>query len=552
MSTRKDSLPIRKILGVVLATLGLLLPVLLDFNGLDRIGQLSLGIFFMAACLWIFEPIPIWSTSLLVIFSQVILLSKEGPHFQLSQPETVQMQLVEDARAETGEVFSVPSSALGENGQLALLDEASGTLRHVTVKILQHEDESALVSAGDLQQGELAVVDRDHWKMSYEPLSYQQFYNTMANRIIILFLGGFFLAAGAVKYGLDKNLTALMLRLFGTRSSNVVLGLLVATGVLSAFMSNTATTAMMITVVLPILTQLDADDRLRIAVALAIPCGANIGGIATPIGTPPNAVVLSALAKNGYNISFAEWMVIALPLVIIMMFLTWRILLLMFPAKTDRLTLQLSGGWSRAPKAILCYAIFGITVLLWVTDKLHGVSSYAVAFVPIALMPMFGIIEKADLKRFAWDVLWLMSGGIALGISMQLGPAEWLISLVDWSAFSSFGIILVLGLVAYLVANVISHTVAATILMPIAISIGTSGAVVGDFNLTLACVTVGIMVSFSMLLPISTPPNAIAMSTGMLETRHLMRVGIVVGVLGYILSALFGYFVWGALLPLPA
>jgi sodium-dependent dicarboxylate transporter 2/3/5 len=306
---------------------------------------------------------------------------------------------------------------------------------------------------------------------------------------------------------------------------------------------------MMITVVLPIISQLDKDDRMRIAVALAIPCGANIGGIATPIGTPPNAVVLSALAKQGITISFAEWLLIALPLVVVMMFITWRLLLWMFPAKQASLTLQLQGGWSRAPKAIATYVIFALTVLLWVTDKLHGVSSYLVAFVPIAMMPLCGIIGKADLGKFSWDVLWLMAGDIALGITMQLGPAEWMIGLVDWSLFSAFAIILALGAVAYLVANIISHTVAATILMPIAVSIGGTAAVGSDFNLVLACVTVGIMVSFSMLLPISTPPNAIAMSTGMIESRHLMRIGVWVGAIGYLLSALCGYFFWAHILP---
>ncbi|MCH6258558.1 DASS family sodium-coupled anion symporter [Puniceicoccaceae bacterium K14] len=539
----------RKMFGLILSVAGLLMPIFFDIQGLDFVGEISLGIFVMAACLWIFEPIPIWATSLLVIFSQILLLSKEGPVYLFSNPDYIALEESVSQGEDMESLFAVPSEAL-EDEHLLLYDEEKRTVSSLEVDIIE-DNGSIWISSEELAPGALIVIEKDHWKVTHEPIGFQNFYNTLAHKIIVLFLGGFFLAAGAVKFGLDKNLTRLMLRLFGTKSSFVVLGLLVATGVLSAFMSNTATTAMMITVVLPIISQLDTGDKLKMAVALAIPCGANIGGIATPIGTPPNAVVLSALSKQGFTIPFGDWVVLAFPIVAIMMFITWRLLLIFFPPKSKRLELKLEGGWNKSPKAIACYAIFGLTVLLWVTDKLHGVSSYMVAFLPIALMPLFGIIEKSDIKKFSWDVLWLMSGGIALGISMKLGPAEWLISLVDWSAFGAFGIIMVLGLVAYLVANVVSHTVAATILMPIAISLGTSGGTSTDFNYILACVTVGIMVSFSMLLPISTPPNAIAMSTGMIESKHLMRIGAVVGLIGYLLASLFGYFLWEGMLPKP-
>ncbi len=461
----------KKIIGMVLAVLGLLIPILIDINGLTYAGEIALGIFFMAAILWISEAVPIWSTSLLVIFLQVLLLSNK----------------------------------------------------------------SLLLNEGNLE--------------GFAPPPYQTFYNSMASTIIILFLGGFYLAAAAVKYGLDKNLTRMMLKLFGTRSSNVVLGLLISTATLSAFMSNTATAAMMITVVLPIIANLKADDPLRIGVAMAIPCGANIGGIATPIGTPPNAVVLGALAEQGVTISFAQWMMIAVPIVVVVLFITWRALLIIFPPQSKQLDLSIESGWNTSPLAIATYIIFGLTVLLWVTDKIHGISSSIVAFLPIASMSLLGIITKGDLKTFSWDVLWLMAGGLSLGISMRYGPAEWLIGLVDWTMFGPVIVVCLLGFIGYILSNLISNTVAATILVPIAITMGMSGAVGQTFNWILASIVVGMMVSFSMLLPISTPPNAIAMSTGMIETKHMTRIGVVVGVVGYLLSILFGLFVWKHFIP---
>lgn len=459
----------------MLAVLALILPILFDIGGpnLTFPGEIALGIFLMAAILWISEAVPIWSTSLLVIGLQVILLS----------------------------------------------------------------DQSLLLNQTHLD--------------AYPAYGYRDFYANLAHPIIILFLGGFFLAAAAVKFRLDKNLTRLLLGFFGRKPSNVLLGLLISTGLLSAFMSNTATSAMMITVLIPIMAKLKPKDPLKLALALAIPCGANIGGVATPIGTPPNAVVLGALAKQGITIGFAQWMLLAVPIVVVMIFITWWLLIALFPTESKRIEIEFDEGWDRSPQAIQTYIIFGITILLWVTDSLHGVSSTIVAFFPIAAMSLLGIVTKADLKKFSWDVLWLVAGGISLGLTMNFegGPAPWLISLVQWNAFSPFLIVLLLGLVGYVLSNLISNTVAATILIPIAITMGVSGAVGAEFNFTLASIFIGIMVSFSMLLPISTPPNAIAMSTGLLETKDLRRIGIFVGIAGFAVNLIAALFLWKWLAP---
>lgn len=464
-----------KAYSLVLATLGLFLPILLDIGGeaLTFPGEIALGIFLMAAILWISEAVPIWSTSLLVIFLQVLLLS----------------------------------------------------------------DQSLILSENNLS--------------GFEQKSYREFYSMLAHPIIILFLGGFYLAGAAVKFGLDKNLTKAMLSLFGRKPSWVLLGLLLSTGILSAFMSNTATSAMMITVILPIMARLKPEDPFKIGLALAIPCGANIGGVATPIGTPPNAVVLGALAKQGVQIGFAEWMLLAVPLVLIMLFVAWRAILILFPPQAERIEVEFDEGWNTSPLALGSYVLFGLTVLLWVTDSLHGISSTIIAFLPIAGMSLLGIITKSDLKNFSWDVLWLVAGGLSLGLTMNFegGPAPWLIGLINWSLLPPFLIILGMALTGYILSNLISNTVAATILIPIAITMGVTGAVDGGFNLNLACVVIGVMVSFSMLLPISTPPNAIVMSTGLIETRHLTRVGIFIGIIAYLLIAVFAVAIWPQLAP---
>lgn len=379
----------------------------------------------------------------------------------------------------------------------------------------------------------------------YTPQSYKDFYGTLASPIIILFLGGFSLAAAAVKYGLDRSLTSVLLKPFGSKPQYVCLGLMISTAVLSAFMSNTATTAMMITVIMPIIAQLDKADPFKKVVALSIPIGANIGGIATPIGTPPNAIALAALREQGIEIAFSTWMLLALPLVAVMLFIAWRLLLCLFPPATESFHIQLDTRLNKSPAALGAYFIFGATVLLWITEKLHGISSTVIAFLPIASLPALKVLDKQDIRGFSWEVLWLVAGGISLGLSLKhTGLATWIIHLVNWDNLGGIGLLLVFGLVGFAVANLVSHTVSATILIPLAIGLGISGVAGESFDMQSSIIIIGVIVSFSMILPISTPPNAIAMSTGMIESGDMAKMGIWIGIFGFIGTLLCGLFYW--------
>ena len=378
----------------------------------------------------------------------------------------------------------------------------------------------------------------------YDAPKYQGFFGTMAHPILILFLGGFTLAKAAEKYALDRNLTRILLRPFGENPARVALGVMLVTGVLSAFMSNTATTAMMMTVALPIVAKVPVEDPFRRLVALSIPVGANIGGIATPIGTPPNAVAIAALAKEGVVIPFSTWMLIATPLVVVSLLLSWWGMCRMFRPKIDRFEMHIEGTFDTSPRAWALYAVFALTVGLWVTEKLHGVPSSIVAFLPLVLLPAFGVLDKLDIRTFSWEVLWLVAGGISLGISLQnTGMAAWLIGLVSWDAFSLVALVILFALVGFAVGNLISHTVSATILVPIAITLLGANGSTGP-ALVVPTAVIGIIVSFSMILPISTPPNAIALSTGLIETRDLARAGVLVGVIGILATLVFGFVVW--------
>lgn len=383
----------------------------------------------------------------------------------------------------------------------------------------------------------------------YNPTPYTDFIGTLANPIIILFLGGFVLADAAVKYDLDKNLTRILLKPFGSKPKFIILGLMVVTAVLSAFMSNTATTAMMMTVILPIIAKTDLDDPLRIGLALSIPFAANIGGIATPIGTPPNAVVIGALSTQGINIAFTEWMILAAPLVLLVLIASWFILLWMFKPKSASLQMDMKGAFKKNRSAILVYFVFGGTVLLWVTESFHGIGSSIVALIPVAILSLTGILDKDGIRRLPWEVLWLVAGGISLGISMEnTGLAKWIITSIEWGAFSTLFMIIIFSLVAIVMSNFLSNTVSATLLIPLAVSLATSGMTGEGFSLILISLVIGVSASLAMMLPISTPPNAIAMSTGTLKTKHMARSGLAIGFFGLMMVTLYALFYWPLIL----
>ena len=378
---------------------------------------------------------------------------------------------------------------------------------------------------------------------------YQHYLGNLAHPIIMLFLGGFSLASAAVKYGLDKSLTRALLTPFGDSPSRVCLGLMLCTATLSAFMSNTATTAMMMTVVLPIAGSLAKEDRFRIGIALAIPVAANIGGMATPIGTPPNAVALAALREQGIALTFTSWMALAAPFAIILLLISWRSLISVFKPRIERFEIRLDSQFNRSPKAIAFYAIFAVTLTLWITEKLHGIPTGLVALIPIAALPAFSILDRADIRGFSWEVLWLVAGGISLGVSMKdTGLAAWLVGLVSWDAFSGIALIIAFGLVGYTLSNLISNTVAITILMPLVLSVALASGNTTVAAIASVVVAIAVIVNSAMLLPISTPPNAIAMSSGMIATKDLAKVGAIVGFSGIFLALLFSQTYWPYLL----
>ncbi|MBR0498122.1 MAG: SLC13/DASS family transporter [Paludibacteraceae bacterium] len=376
-----------------------------------------------------------------------------------------------------------------------------------------------------------------------ELIKYKDIMATFADPIIMLFLGGFVLAIAAKKCDLDANLARVLLKPFGTKSHFVLLGFIVITALFSMFMSNTATAAMMVTILAPILKATDdCNGSGKVGLALAIPIAANIGGIGTPVGTPPNAIALKYLNDPeglNLNIGFGEWMMVMVPFVIILLLISWFLLLKMFPFNEKNIVIKIEGEMRKDKDAIIVYVVFAVTVLLWMLDKVTGVNANVVALIPVAVLTMTGIIKKNDLKEIPWDVLWLVAGGFALGVGMdKTGLAEHLVKAIPFETWPTMVTIIGSGVLCLLMSTFISNTATAALLVPILAAVGAGiGASLDAFGgITSLLVGIALCASLAMALPISTPPNALAHSTGLVKQSDMAKVGVIIGVIGLIMT----------------
>ena len=380
--------------------------------------------------------------------------------------------------------------------------------------------------------------------------NYKDVMAAFADPVIMLFLGGFVLAFAATKVGLDVQLAKVMLKPFGKNPKNVLLGVLLVIGIFSMFMSNTATAAMMLTFLTPVLATLPKDGGGRISLALAIPIAANIGGMGTPIGTPPNAIALGALQEAGYNITFAGWMLRMVPYVLVMLFIAWILLQKLYPFKAKSIELKIEGAPVKVTpfQKYVVWVTFALTIILWVGESLFKVNSNIVAMIPFAVFSATGILKARHLEHINWAVLWMVAGGFALGTALnQTGLATKLIEIIPFSSWNALVVMLVGGFICYFLSNFISNSAAANLVVPILIVVGKAMAGNPAFEnmggVPAMIIGIAISASIAMCLPVSTPPNALAASTGMITTKQMATVGIVMGVVGFALGYLMLIFI---------
>ncbi|MBR3916043.1 MAG: anion permease, partial [Bacteroidaceae bacterium] len=274
------------LISLVALAIAMLPTEVFGVEGLNPIQQRVIAIFVWAACMWIVEAVPAWTTSLLII---VIML------------------------------LTVSDSAIAP--------------------LISGYDKSDL-------------------------MSYKVIMNTFANPTVMLFMGGFILALVASKSGVDVSMARAMLKPFGSKPSVLLFGFMLVTAIFSMFVSNTATAAMMLTFLAPVLRQLPPTEKGTAALALAIPIGANIGGLATPIGTPPNGIALQYInGELGLGVDFGEWMMVMTPLMLVILVLSWVLLRFSYPFTAKKVNMHIMGGAKKGWRTYVIYGTLAVTIL---------------------------------------------------------------------------------------------------------------------------------------------------------------------------------------------
>ena len=506
------------------------------------------ALFIFAALMWILEVIPIWTTSVLVITLTLLGMSNQSLNFlQVDRYDTAAIkEIISDAygpNADQETVAKTEETVLADLKKQTSLTPAyvrttiNNTVLAPVVKGKvekgSEKEQALLAASANLYTGSASEKIE---KLELISVSKQKsIFATFADPIIILFLGGFFLADAATKYRLDVNLARVLLKPFGTNPKYVLLGLMSVTAVFSTFMSNTATAAMMLALLTPVLALFKPEDRGRAAFALCIPIGANVGGIGTPIGTPPNAIALKFMQDIGLDVSFGKWMAFGIPFVVIMLIVAWFVLLKMFPISQPSLDLskELHGKFLKTPKAIIVYITFIVTILMWVIPKeYHGLDSNSVAIIPIAVFSVTGVITKKDLQAMSWDVLWLVAGGFALGVALsETNLAKDMINAIPFGTWDSTVLLIGASCICLFMATFMSHTATAALLVPILGGVASAMLAAGSMNdagAVALLVTVAFASSLGMALPISTPPNAMAYATGHIEQKGMAVSGTII------------------------
>ncbi|MBK1829243.1 SLC13/DASS family transporter [Verrucomicrobiaceae bacterium R5-34] len=364
--------------------------------------------------------------------------------------------------------------------------------------------------------------------------AWTEFVGAWSSSIMWLFLGGFVLAQAASKTRLDQWMASRILGVFGKNPAYLLASTMAVTFVFSMFMSNTATAAMMITVAAPVLSVIPKNHSFGRSFILSVPVAANLGGIATIIGTPPNAIAVGSLSEN-LRPDFIQWMAYGLPPALLLASLAY--LYLFLSGKKDGLHFQLGTFQSTdAPptkdenkQRFIVAAVLLTTVLAWMTESLHNIPAPVVSFLPITAFAVTGVLASDDMRNLPWDVLLLLAGGISLGGAVKAtGLAAWIGSQVP-ASLPLIGIIIVISLIGVVMSNLMSNTATASILVPVGIGIVASHS---ENAPAMLAIPLAIACSCAMCLPISTPPNAVALASGKVQSRDFMKIGLIMAAIG--------------------
>lgn len=379
----------------------------------------------------------------------------------------------------------------------------------------------------------LGVLDRHQIAAAY------------GSQLILLLLGGFLLSKAMEHTGTHRRLALLMVHLIGGHSPRrLVLGFMLTSAVLSMWISNTATALMLLPVALAILERAEQRE-LAVPLLLGIAYAASIGGIGTPIGTPPNLVFMEVYAaETGDPVSFTRWMSWAVPVVVIMVPLAALWLTRSLPSRSD-IVLPDQGPWLVSQKRVL--TVFGFTALAWMTRQepfggwttwldMPNANDASVAFVAVVLLCLLPdgrgkrLLDWETAVTIPWGVLLLFAGGITIATAFSVsGLSDLLASGI--SGLNTLPLVLVIALIALSVSfftETTSNTASTTLLMPV-LAAAAAGAGIDPL---LLMVPAAMSASCAFMLPVATAPNSIVFGSGYIRTRVMAKEGFILNLVG--------------------
>ncbi|MGB3183426.1 MAG: DASS family sodium-coupled anion symporter [Cyclobacteriaceae bacterium] len=392
-----------------------------------------------------------------------------------------------------------------------------------------------------------------------------------ASPIIFLFMGGFMIALALEKHNLHKRVALNLLRITGTSGNGIILGFMLSTALLSMWISNTATTVMMLPIALSVvnlvLSEAGPSDRneknFALGLMLSIAYGANIGGTMTLIGTPPNVVMAGYMRTlAGRDLGFGEYLAVGIPVGLVLLTITYLLLVrLLFPNKlkgvrgSDNLvTHQLDQLGPLSHKEILVISIFALTALSWIfkqqlnalfgqnilTDHITAMAGGCLMFIVPDKLGKHGkrLLDWEDTKRLPWGILLLFGGGMSLAKAME---KTGIISLVgdyvsNQGSTSLFILIPLMTLLVLFLTEPMSNVALITIFIPVAIGI-CRGL---DIDPVLIVVPATLASSCAFMMPISTPPNAIVFASGHIRIKDMIRSGFWLNMVAALILSIAG------------
>ena len=391
-----------------------------------------------------------------------------------------------------------------------------------------------------------------------------------ANPVIFLFLGGFLIGLAIEKWNLHKRIALSIVNITGTSGNRIVLGFILATGFLSMWLSNTATTMMMYPIAMSVIQVMEGNNHenkdmrnLGACLLLAIAYASNFGGIATIIGTPPNVAYVAFLEKNnGYTFEFVEWMKLCVPISLLLLASLYIVMVkVLYPTRLTangtakemiRTELARLGRLSKAETRVLLVFVF--TALLWITrdiinsgqslvrldDNMIAVLGAILLFIlPSGTSENKPLLEWPDTQKMAWGILLLFGGGICL--ADQLGKAGIINALGEWIASYATGgmlLVFIVTLVSIFIREVMSNVAQVIVFAPVIAGMATALNIDG-LHLGMA-MTLG--ASCASMLPMGTPPNAIVFARGRLRLGQMTSTGFIMNIVSAVLITLFCWY----------